>query len=65
MDHQVIFEREKRCLTADRKKTEEGKKMGNRKKWEEERRRLFFTYSVRQPGYHFRTPLTTDSENSV
>ena len=58
MGDQVVIERKKRLLTADRKKTEEGKKMGNRKKTGRKKRRIFPTCLFRQPDYNFRTPLT-------
>jgi len=57
MDNQVVLERKKRWLTADRKKTEEGKKMGNRKKARRKRRRIFPTCLFRHSDYNFRTPL--------
>jgi predicted dithiol-disulfide oxidoreductase (DUF899 family) len=59
MDHQVVFERKKRWLTADRKKIEKGKKMGNRKKTGRKSRRIFPTCLFRHPDYCFRTPLTS------
>ena len=58
MDDQVVFERKKRGLTADRKKIEKEKKMGNRKMTGRKRRRMFSTCLFRHPDYSFRTPLT-------